>query len=126
MADTVITVLTRKKTIQARAGARLLPVITGMAFGNGGVDQGGKPIAPSPNSNELRNELIRKEIDGYDFVSDTACKYTCTLSESELEDEVINELAIYDSDGDLVCMKSFTDKGKDSDFEMTFSVKDVF
>jgi len=126
MADAVITTITRKKTIEARAGTRQLPTIVGMAFGNGGIGSDGNQVSPTISDNSLKNELLRKEIDGYEFTSETSCKYTCTLDEDELADQKISELALYDSDGDLVCIKTFSEKGKDSDFEMAFSVKDFF
>jgi len=47
MADNVIiTKKARENMVKARAGALVLPKITGMAFGNGGVDAGGNVITP--------------------------------------------------------------------------------
>lgn len=48
------------------------------------------------------------------------------LSESELAGEDISEIGLYDSAGDIVCIKTFTKKGKDSDIEMTYTLDDVF
>lgn len=112
--------------VKARAGAITLPKIVGMAFGSGGVDGYGNVIAPTAEQAALKNELFRKEIDGYSFVNDTTCRYQCTLSESELAGEYISEVGLYDAAGDIVCIKNFTAKGKDSDIEMTYTVDDVF
>ena len=112
--NVIITKTARKKLVQARAGAITLPKIVGMVFGSGGVDSSGNVIAPS------------EPIDGYSFTNDTTCRYECTLSESELAGEYISEIGLYDSAGDIVCIKTFTKKGKDSDIEMTYTLDDVF
>ena len=124
--NVIITTTARKKLVQARAGAAALPRIVGMAFGSGGVDSSGNVVAPSDSQTELSSELLRKEIDGYKFISDTGCRYECTLSESELAGEYISEVALYDADGDIVCIKTFTQKGKDGDIEMTYTLDDIF
>ena len=62
----------------------------------------------------------------YSFINDTTCRYECTLSESELAGEYISEIGLYDSAGDIVCIKTFTKKGKDGDIEMTYTLDDVF
>lgn len=124
--NVIITKTARKKLVQARAGAITLPKIVGMAFGSGGVDGSGNVVAPTENQTALKNELFRKAINGYSFVSDTTCRYECTLSESELAGEYISEIGLYDATGDIVCIKTFTKKGKDSDIEMTYTLDDVF
>lgn len=124
--NVIITKTARKKLVQARAGAITLPKIVGMAFGSGGVDGSGNVVAPAENQTALKNELFRKAINGYSFVSDTTCRYECTLSESELAGEYISEIGLYDAAGDIVCIKTFTKKGKDSDIEMTYTLDDVF
>lgn len=125
MADAVVTIAARIKMVKARAGVMQLPAIVGMAFGDGGVDENGEPIAPSGSDTALKNEVFRKAVDNYEFVSDTTCRYFCTLSVDECVDVNINELALYDAEGDLVAIKTFKNKGKDADLEMTFRVDDV-
>lgn len=124
--NVIITKSARKKLVQARAGAITLPKIIGMVFGDGGVDASGNVIAPSDNQTTLSHEIFRKAINGYSFTSETTCRYECTLSESELEGEYISEIGLYDADGDIICIKTFTKKGKDSDIEMTYTLDDVF
>lgn len=127
MADNyIITKKARKNMVQARAGTITLPKIVGMAFGDGGVDSLGNVMKPLETQEVLVSELLRKEIDGFDFIDDTTCRYQCTLSESELAGKYISELGLYDENGDIVCIKNFTAKGKDSDMEMTYTVDDVF
>lgn len=122
----IITVNGRKKLAQARAGEITLPEIIGMAFGDGGIHTDGTVLPPAEEQNELRHELYRKVIDGYSFPVETTCRYECTLSESELAGADISELGLYDSENDIVCIKSFKVKGKDDDLEMTFRIDDEF
>lgn len=122
----VITKAAREKLVKARAGAITLPKVVGMAFGNGGVSTDGTVIKPSDVQTALANELYRKVVDKYSFPSDTTCRYECTLTESELAGEEISEIGLYDEDGDIVCIKNFTRKGKDDDVGQTYVLDDIF
>lgn len=124
--NVIITKKARKKLLQARAGDITLPKIVGMAFGSGGVDTSGNVIAPLENQETLKAELLRKTVRGHSFISETTCRYECTLSESELAGQYISEIGLYDAEGDIVCIKTFTKKGKDGDIEMTYTLDDVF
>lgn len=126
--NVVITKTARTKLVKARAGAITLPAVVGMAFGNGGVDSDGVVIPPTETQTALTNELLRKAIDGYSFPedTDTTCRYECTLTEAELAGEEISEVGLYDAEGDIVCIKTFTKKGKDDDIEQTYILDDIF
>lgn len=126
MAESVVTVKAKEKMLKARAGVQLLPKIVGMAFGDGGVTAEGVVIHPSGEQLQLKNELLRKEIDGYIEVSNTRYRYTCTLSEGELVNQKISEVALYDAEGDLVAIKNCLVKGKDEDTVMVFEIDDIF
>lgn len=126
MADAVVTLIARKKMVRARSGETGLPPIAGMAFGTGGTDDGGDPIFPSASDEGLKNEIFRKAVDSHTFISDTTCRYFCTLAANECVDEDINELGLYDTEGDIIAIKTFRSKGKDADLEMTFQVDDIF
>lgn len=125
--NTVITVTARQKIVKARAGEITLPKIAQMAFGSGGVDSAGAVIAPLENQTALTNELYRKDISKHTIAEDgLSCTYECTLDESELGGENISEAALCDADGDIIGIKTFTAKGKDSDSQMTFTLQDIF
>ena len=126
MADAVVTLAARKKMVQARAGETPLPKIVGVAFGSGGVIAPGNVITPERTQTALKQEILRKPVDKYTFLSDTKCRYECTLAEGELTGEYISEAALYDEEGDLVAIKNFLPKGKDSDLEMTIQIDDEF
>ena len=72
MAGTTVTTLAKKKMVKARAGISSLPKIVGMAFGDGGVDSGGTVKPHSADQNTLHHELLRKNVDGYEVLSDTS------------------------------------------------------
>ena len=47
------------------------------------------------------------------------------ISNMKLIDKDISEIALADADGDLVTIKNFKAKGKDSDFQMIFKINDT-
>lgn len=125
MGRSVVTTIAIRKMLEARAGIRPLARIVGFAFGDGAVIDG-IVKKPDPNYPYLQNEVYRQENDGYVVISDTCIRYTCTLAKGTLKGSRINEMALYDSDGDLIAIKSFLDKGKDEDIEMAFEIDDTF
>ncbi len=125
MAASVITDISRNKMLRARAGIAPLPRIAGMAFGDG-AHQDGSLIIPQRGENSLKNELLRKPIDGVTEISHLRFRYTCTLGKDELADQDIDEYALYDSDGDLVVIRACGAKYKDDDMEMAFEIDDSF
>lgn len=122
--NSAVTLAAREKLARARTGEASLPAITGMVFGNGAVDEKGEVL--SPIGSNLQHELLRKAIDRYEKISTTCYRYVCTLEKEELAGERINEIGLCDSEGDILLMKSFTDKNKDSDMQMIFTVDDMF
>lgn len=124
MANSVITVKAREKMAKARAGLIQLPIITGMAFGDGGVNSSDVVLTPNGSATALGNELLRKAIDGFEQVDITCYRYKCTIAKNELVGKRISEAALYDAQGDLVGIKNFTPKGKDDDMEMIFEIDD--
>lgn len=124
--NTVVTQTRRHKLVFASAGEISLPRIVGMAFGNGGVNGQGEVIPPTEDQTDLYNEIFRKEIDSYEIVDPYTIRYLCTLEEGELIGQKISELGLYDEDGDILCIRTMTEKGVDGDIEQTYSVKDIF
>ena len=125
MANAITTEVAKKKMLLARAGAQLLPKITNMAFGTGGVDAEGSVLEVGEKQQELNVEVLRKEIDEYEIISDTKIQYQCTLEEEELVGQQLSELALVDADGDLVAIKNFAVKEKDRDWKMVFKISDT-
>lgn len=126
MAVAVVTTVFRKKLLKARAGDLTLPTIQKIAFGNGGVDNADNVIQPLPTQTALNNELLRKNVASHTYLNnDTACRYTCTLSNSELVGVAISEIGIVDSAGDIIAIKNFSPKVKDGDIELVFNIDDI-
>lgn len=121
----ITTVAAKKKILLARAGEAQVSRIVQMAFGDGGVDTGGNLIEPEEDQQQLNHEIYRKEITRHEIVSDTHVKYICEIGEDELPGQKISELGLVDEDGDLVTIKHFAEKEKDSDFAFTFKVNDI-
>lgn len=122
----IITVAARKKMLRARAGEIQLPKIAGFVFGDGGVDASGEIITPSETDTGLKHEVLRKPYDSYKMLSDTTCRYECTIGEDELAGVKISEIGLCDKDGDVLNVKHFSAKGKDADMSMTFWIDDTF
>lgn len=127
MAENQITTLAaRRKMLLARNGKKELPPIVGFAFGSGGLDADGAVIPPMEDESKLRNEVLRKPYDSFSFLSETSCRYFCTLEEGELTGTVISEVGLYDEEGDILSIKRFLGQGKDADVSMTYWIEDIF
>ena len=124
--NVVITTTARSNLVRARAGDLTLPPIVGIALGDGGVDSSGEPVPPSQDQTTLTHELLRKPVNTHTYPSATTCRYECVLTGSELAGIKISELGLYDSEGDMVCIKTFYEKRRDEEIEMTFTVDDEF
>ena len=130
MADSrgVITVTGRRKLCMAHAGDAGLPAITRMAWGSGGVDSDGQPLATTGNEIGLYQELMAKDIESHVYVGggETTCRYTATLEAGDLSGESISEMGLYDADGDLVAYRTFLPKGKDADIPQIYNMDEIF
>lgn len=127
MANSVVTNIAKKKLVQARAGLiPRLPVVAGMAFGDGAVN-GSLVRTPLETDTALQHELHRQHIGRATLQEDEiSVLYESTLEKPVLAGQVINEIALYDEEGDLIAIKSFSNKGKDDDMEMVFEILDKF
>lgn len=123
--NAIITTTARAQMASARAGTGTVSAIVGMAFGDGGVS-GGSVITPAASQTTLNHELLRKAYTSRTFVDSMTVRYSCTLTTSELAGDDISEIGLYDGNGDLVCIKNFAAKGKDSDTELTFVIDDIY
>lgn len=126
MANEIITNKAREKMAKARAGDITLSKVVKMAFGSGGVDTNGIPIAPTATDIALKAESLRKDIDSHTFSIATTCTYSCKLLKTDIPNINVNEIALVDADGDLVAIKTFGNKFKDADMEMVFQIDDIF
>lgn len=128
MAQGVITEIGRKKLCKAHAGDLVLPAITQMAFGSGGVDTDGNMIETTGTETALKAELLKKGLSSHSYTDgkETTCRYTVRLEKTELANKSISEQGLFDVDGDLIAYKTFLPKGKDDDMEFIFDMDEVF
>lgn len=126
MAKGIITTKGREKLCKAHAGQIVLPIISKMAFGKGGVDADGNVIETTGEEEALKEELLQKNVEGFTFPIGTTCRYTVRLGKEELANELISEQGLFDVDGDLIAYKTFLPKGKDDDMEFIFDMDEIF
>lgn len=128
MAQGVITEIGRKKLCKAHAGDQVLPAITKMAFGSGGVNADGDVIETTGSETALKTELLKKDVSGHSYleVKETTCRYSTRLTKTELANQNISEIGLFDADGDMIAYKTFLPKGKDDDMEFVFDMDEVF
>ena len=109
--NSVITRTRRIKFCQASSDAtKPLPVITHIAFGSGGVNLSGEPIAPSETQTALNTEIARYPVDSVTYPEETTARYAVTIPKDDLAGEIINEAALVDSDGDVAAIKTMYSK----------------
>lgn len=119
MASTTITKLSKNKVPKTRAGVKALPAVIRVVFGNGA---GG---TPSESDSALEDELLRKDLNSIEQMTDTSFRYICTLSREGLADMSINEMVSCDVEGDLVMIRTYPDKNKGDDKRVTFAFSDT-
>ncbi|MCM1120121.1 MAG: phage tail protein [bacterium] len=124
--NSIITLTAKRKMVRARKGEIALPVIAGIAIGDGAIDADGNLIPPSEGEPFLKNELLRREYSRCEEISDTCLRYRMELAADELAGKKINEAALYDAEGDLLAIRVFSEKPKDADMEMAFEYEDRF
>lgn len=125
--NSVITRARRIKICLASSDAtKPLPVITHIAFGSGGVNISGEPIAPSETQTALNTEIARYPVDSVTYPEETTARYAVTIPKDDLAGETINEAALVDSDGDVAAIKTMYTKQKDEGVIFTFEFDDEF
>lgn len=124
--DGIVTKIARQKMAEARNGKAQLPPIQKIALGDGGVDREGNPVAPSEDQEGLNNELLRRDYDVSEQLTDTSFRYRIDLKEGELDGKSVSEIALYDSEGDMLSVKTFLPKLIEDDMEVSFEVDDIF
>jgi len=125
--NSTITLYRREKLVQITSGViSTLPPVAFMAFGNGGTNSEGMPIAPLDTETALKNEIARYPVVPVEFPISTTARYAATIPPSDLQDEVINEAALVDAEGNLCNIQAMYDKRKESGVSFTFVFHDEF
>lgn len=102
----------REKMAKAHAGTAALPPIAYVAVGSGGVDSNLAPRTLTGAENVLFHEVIRKA-PVQTFPTTYTSRYTIRVDAQadSLIGTNVNEAALIDSQGDVVALKTFTNKG---------------
>lgn len=98
--------------------------ISHFAFGTGLGDDGKKYI-PKGTETSLKKEVCRVEVVMVEKLDERTYQYVGEIPEDTANGEYITEMALVDSDGDLVCIKTFDKKLKRSGSSMTFKIDDI-
>ncbi|MFS1514546.1 phage tail protein [Chengkuizengella sp. SCS-71B] len=105
----------REKLAKAHAGIASLPKVSTIVFGSGGTEGNGTPRMLTGNETALFNQVISKTAMQV-FPDPYTSRYSATIN-ADIDNLIgtnINEAGLIDSDGDLVAMKTFTNKGLDT------------
>lgn len=125
--NSVITKTRRIKTCKASSGAiDTLPPVAYMAFGDGGTDEGGEPIPPTEDQTALKHEISRYPVGDVTYPVETTARYSVTVPKTDMVGQSIDEVALIDSEGDAVAIKTMYAKKKDAGAAFTFTLDDEF
>ena len=121
--DMITTAGAREKIAMARELGGMIPKISHIAVGNGGLRIDGTPKAFNPDRNGLYGEI--KQFDAL-WISRTNNKNTYKLvieqADNSIDGNPISEIGLIDTDGDLVAAQTFLAKTKDANTEFVFTL----
>lgn len=121
----VITAIRRKKMAEASHSSGRIATVKWIALGSGGVDSHNNIIIPLAENVRLNREEIRKEYACAERITDDSYAYTIDLAANELVGISISEIALIDSDGDVIAFSNFLPVIKD-DVEISFIIEDRY
>ena len=123
MAEAVLLNSFRQRIAAHMAGKGTLAPIGYMAFGDGGHndDLTAKPALPEATG--LANELLRKPIDVITQEDPFSVTGKGSVDMNELVGVALSEAALIDTDGNVIGIKNFSPKVKESDESYDVSIK---
>jgi len=123
MAEAITVNSYRRRLASTMAGGATVKKIAYMAFGDGGHNGDLTAKAPDPEQTSLNNELMRKPLTAVVQEDDFSVTGRGMLDYDELVGYAISEAALLNEDGDVVGVKNFAPKVKESDERYETSVK---
>lgn len=129
--NSIITVYRRQMLCQYTSGAiSSFPKINRIAFGDGGVNGSGDPVAPTATQAALTNQIAIYPIDSgfptYPLNPPTTARYQVTIPAADMAGKTINEAALIDTSGKACAIKTMYNKRKDAGVTFTFTFDDEF
>lgn len=124
MAEAVTLLSYRKRMAKQSAGGPAVSKIAYMAFGDRGFDPKTlRAIQPSENQVSLNNEVMRKPLTTVAQEDELSVTGRGMIEGSEMVGVQISEAALIDADGNLLGIKNFAPKIKESDERYEISIK---
>jgi Phage tail-collar fibre protein len=118
MAYEVTTRAARVKFAKAHGDGTVLPKITQVGWGTGGVDSGGNPTQPADTLTAVPGQVLKKNIDSFSYPINTTTRFQVSLTKTEANGSAISSCGLYDSAGTLIAVKHFPAKVKDGETEI--------
>ena len=126
-ANTITTAAQRAKFATAHATSGVLPIIAQIGFGTGGHDTGtGLPTQPTGLETAVGGEVVKKAITSVNTTVPTTAEVLGILDFEEGNGVSISAIGLYDSDGDLICLKHTEPSPKTADKRMEITWKEQF
>lgn len=117
----------REKLARSVAGIAPVPLVTHVAVGTGGVNQDGSPKPLTGEEKGLFNEVLRKAVTPSLYNKTTVrCSVSVLADADGVVGVGINEIGIFDSDGDLVAIKTTTSKNLEATDQLEFDIDAIF
>lgn len=125
MAESVVINAYRQRLASRMAGGAPVQIspIAYMAFGDGGHNSDLSPKSPSSGAVSLNHEILRKPLDAINQEDLYSVTGKGVIEAHELVGLKISEAALIDADGQLVGLKTFSPKLKESDERYEISIK---
>ena len=126
-ANTITTATQRAKFATAHATSGVLPIIAEIGFGTGGHDPGtGLPTQPTGLETAVGGEVVKKAITSVNTTVPTTAEVLGILDFAEGNGVSISAIGLYDSDGDLICLKHTEPSPKTEEKRMEITWKEQF
>lgn len=124
MAEAVTALSYRQRLAKQAAGGPAVPKIAFMAFGDGGHDNATlEAKQPSENQDALNHEVLRKPLIAVSQEDPLSVTGRGMIENDDLVGVRISEAALFDQDGNIVGIKNFGPKVKESDERYEISIK---
>ena len=126
-ANTITTAAQRAKFATAHATSGVLPTIAEIGFGTGGHDTGtGLPTQPTGLETAVGGEVVKKAITSVNTTVPTTAEVLGILDFAEGNGVSISAIGLYDSAGDLICLKHTEPSPKTAEKRMEITWKEQF
>ena len=115
MTEIITTTKVGRAKFAAAHQTGILPRITHLAFGNGGHDASGNPIAVDDNRTTVPGQFATLRPVSSVTANEMICTIVGRLDYAHEVGQIVSTCGLIDADGDLVAYKNFSPKAKDAD-----------